>query len=120
MTPMHMPADASPALHKLLADFEGGRKAALARVVSMIEDGRAGSDLLLAAMHPRVGRARRIGLTGPPGAGKSTLTTGLAALQLGHSYIGIDLEQEFLDLTQARLLDAIPSLRERPALQVVK
>lgn len=80
MTPMHMPADASPALHKLLADFEGGRKAALARVVSMIEDGRAGSDLLLAAMHPRVGRARRIGLTGPPGAGKSTLTTGLAAL----------------------------------------
>lgn len=47
-------------------------------------------------------------------------TTGLAALQLGHSYIGIDLEQEFLDLTQARLLDAIPSLRERPALQVVK
>lgn len=47
-------------------------------------------------------------------------TTGLAALQLGHSYIGIDLEQEFLDLTQARLLDAIPTLRERPALQVVK
>jgi LAO/AO transport system kinase len=30
-------------------------------------------------MHPRVGRARRIGLTGPPGAGKSTLTTLLAA-----------------------------------------
>lgn len=47
-------------------------------------------------------------------------TTGMAAIQLGHSYIGIDLEQEFVDLTQARLLDAHPALRERPALQVVK
>jgi site-specific DNA-methyltransferase (adenine-specific) len=47
-------------------------------------------------------------------------TTGLAAVTLGHSYIGIDLEQEFLDLTVARLLDADPSLRERPPLQVVK
>ncbi|MBW7934031.1 MAG: methylmalonyl Co-A mutase-associated GTPase MeaB [Gemmatimonadaceae bacterium] len=45
----------------------------------MVEDGRAGTDLLLAALHAHVGRARRIGLTGPPGAGKSTLTTCLAA-----------------------------------------
>jgi LAO/AO transport system kinase len=44
-----------------------------------VENRRAGSDLLLAAMHPLVGRARRIGLTGPPGAGKSTLTTLVAA-----------------------------------------
>ena len=34
-----------------------------------------GFDALLAALHPRIGRARRIGITGPPGAGKSTLTT---------------------------------------------
>jgi LAO/AO transport system kinase len=46
----------------------------------MVEDGRAGADLLLAAMHARVGRARRIGLTGPPGAGKSTIANRLAAL----------------------------------------
>src|ERR1019366_8604581 len=30
-------------------------------------------------MHPHIGRAHRIGITGPPGAGKSTLTTLLAA-----------------------------------------
>ncbi|PCC70181.1 site-specific DNA-methyltransferase (adenine-specific) [Nannocystis exedens] len=47
-------------------------------------------------------------------------TTGVAAVTLGHSYMGIDLEQEYIDLTQARLLDAVPSLRERPALQVVR
>ncbi len=45
----------------------------------MVENHRAGFDRLLGAMHPRTGRARRIGLTGPPGAGKSTLATGLAA-----------------------------------------
>ena len=66
MSTLTLPSDAPRALHKLLDDFAAGRKAALARVVSMIEDGRAGADLLLAAMHPRVGRSRRIGPTGPP------------------------------------------------------
>ena len=74
-----LPSNAPPALVSLAADFSAGRKAALARVVSIVENQRMGSDLLLAAMHPLVGRARRIGLTGPPGAGKSTLTTLLAA-----------------------------------------
>lgn len=47
-------------------------------------------------------------------------TTGVAAVQQGHSYVGIDLEDEFIELTRARLLDADASLRERPALQVVQ
>jgi len=62
----------------LLADLFGGRKVAMARAVSIIEDRRRGWEELLAACHPRVGAARRIGITGPPGAGKSTLTTLLA------------------------------------------
>ena len=62
---------------RLLADFAAGRKAALARAISIVENHRPGFDQLLAAWHPKVGRARRIGLTGPPGAGKSTLTTAL-------------------------------------------
>lgn len=59
---------------RLLADFDARRPAALARAVSMVENHRDGYDELMAALHPRIGRTRRIGITGPPGAGKSTLT----------------------------------------------
>jgi LAO/AO transport system kinase len=67
------------AMGSLLAQFDAGKKAALARAVSIVENRRPGADALLAALHPRLGRAQRIGITGPPGAGKSTLTTELAA-----------------------------------------
>ena len=62
---------------RLIADFAAGRTAALARAISIVENHRSGFDTLLALWHPKLGRARRIGVTGPPGAGKSTLTTGL-------------------------------------------
>jgi LAO/AO transport system kinase len=71
----------TPAQEKLLADFTAGRAAALARVVSIVENRRPGFEALLAALHPQLGRAWRIGLTGPPGAGKSTLTN-----RLTHEY----------------------------------
>ena len=38
----------------------------------------AGARKVFENVHPLIGRARRIGVTGPPGAGKSTLTTCLA------------------------------------------
>ena len=58
----------------LITDFEAGKLAALARAVSIVENHRSGYDQLMARLHPKIGRARRLGLTGPPGAGKSTLT----------------------------------------------
>jgi LAO/AO transport system kinase len=63
----------------LLDDFDAGRKAALARAVSIVENHRPGFDTLLGRLQSRIGRARRIGITGPPGAGKSTVTTALAS-----------------------------------------
>ncbi len=70
------------AIERVLAGFEAGQKAALARAVSIIEDQREGHERLAGVLHPKLGRARRIGLTGPPGAGKSTLTTLLAETYL--------------------------------------
>lgn len=64
-------------IDRLLADFDAGKPAALARAVSIVENQREGYDRLLATLHPRIGRARRVGVTGPPGAGKSTLNTQL-------------------------------------------
>src|SRR5688572_3804619 len=64
---------------RLLDDFAAGKKPALARAVSVVENHREGFDDLLATLHSRIGRARRIGITGPPGAGKSTLTAALVS-----------------------------------------
>ena len=63
----------------LLADLLAGRTPALARAISVVENGRPGFERLLAGAHPSLGRARRIGVTGPPGAGKSTLVERLVA-----------------------------------------
>ena len=83
---MTVPADitaAPPAIRTLLTSFDAGHRAALARAISIVENHRDGFDALLAVLHPRLGRARRVGITGPPGAGKSTITTALVeALRL--------------------------------------
>lgn len=57
----------------LLTGIEAGHMPSLARAISVVENGRPGFEDLLSRLHDRAGRAHRIGVTGPPGAGKSTL-----------------------------------------------
>jgi LAO/AO transport system kinase len=59
----------------LLRGFEAHKPRALARAISRAESGRGGE--LVRALYSRTGRAMTIGLTGPPGVGKSTLASGL-------------------------------------------
>ncbi len=60
----------------ILTGLESGEIAALARAISLVENQRDGFERVLAALHKKIGKGstHRIGITGPPGAGKSTLT----------------------------------------------
>jgi LAO/AO transport system kinase len=59
----------------LLAEFRKGNPRALARAISACESGRGAP--LIAALYAQTGRALTIGLTGPPGVGKSTLCSAI-------------------------------------------
>ena len=58
---------------RMLERLRAGDVRALARAVSMVEDGDALAAELIVACRPFAGGALRVGVTGPPGAGKSTL-----------------------------------------------
>jgi LAO/AO transport system kinase len=54
-----------------------GDRRAVARAISLVEDGSADLPALSEALFPRTGRAYTVGLTGSPGVGKSSLAEGL-------------------------------------------
>ncbi len=65
---------------KLLDRFFDGDRIALSRVISLLENDIGRRSAILDRLYPRSGNARRIGITGPPGVGKSTLTDRLTSL----------------------------------------
>ena len=82
-----MPAAGSPAarrtewsLEELVGRVLERQPRAIGRAISMLEDARdrGGARDLVGRVYARTGRARLVGITGPPGAGKSTLVDRLA------------------------------------------
>ena len=66
------------AIQRLAERLRAGDLRALARAISLVEDHSPAARALLSACFPYTGAARRIGITGSPGAGKSTLVDQLA------------------------------------------
>ena len=63
---------------EIIESLLAGNRRALARTISLVEDGGPDAPPLLAALYPHTGRAHVIGITGAPGTGKSTLVNALA------------------------------------------
>ncbi len=60
-------------------------KRSIARLISIVESESDQSSGYLEAVHNKTGRAYRIGITGPPGAGKSTITNQISKVFLSQS-----------------------------------
>ena len=72
VAPHRVPAwrDRELTLEELIAGVRGGDRRALARAISLVEDGDALAYPLVRELYPETGRARVVGVTGPPGVGQ--------------------------------------------------
>ncbi len=68
----------------LVGRLARGERRALARLLTLVEDGSpAEQRAVVAALHPRGGGARLLGITGAPGVGKSSVTSALVGALRG-------------------------------------
>jgi len=88
-------SSAAPWLDRLFA----GDRVAIARAITAVENDTDEARPVLAAIRPRLGRARLLGFTGPPGAGKSTLVgayvSGLRAAGQTVGVVAVDPSSPF-------------------------
>jgi len=63
----------STRIQQLVKGVLRGDKRSIARTISIIENNEPEAQKLVALLYPKTGRAHVVGITGPPGAGKSTL-----------------------------------------------
>jgi LAO/AO transport system kinase len=73
-------------LEQLAAGVRAGDRRALARAISLVENGDETSYELVRELYPETGRAFVIGVTGPPGVGKSSLISSLVRHVRGHDH----------------------------------
>jgi len=73
------PRDGADGAELAAAAMTGDRRA-LARVLTAVENRTSVAEAALRALYPRAGRAHLVGVTGPPGTGKSTLVAALTRM----------------------------------------
>ncbi len=64
----------------ILERFHKGDRMALSKIISYVENQSPDYRKVLAQLYPKAGKAYRVGFTGPPGAGKSTIVDKLTSL----------------------------------------
>ncbi|MCB0009636.1 MAG: methylmalonyl Co-A mutase-associated GTPase MeaB, partial [Anaerolineales bacterium] len=65
-------------MDELIEGVRRGRRRAIARILTRVENDELAAREIIQQLHGGTGRSHIIGLTGPPGSGKSTLTTQIA------------------------------------------
>jgi LAO/AO transport system kinase len=84
---------------RLVEDVLAGGRRAVARAISMVEDGAEGLPELMAGLYPKTGMTYTVGLTGSPGVGKSSLAAELVGAAREHersvSVLAIDPTSPF-------------------------
>src|SRR5262249_39831754 len=82
-----------------------GDTRALARAITLVENGDAASYELVRALYPHTGRAYAVGLTGAPGVGKSSLVSALVAhVRTREQSVGVSAGDPSSPFTQGALL----------------
>jgi LAO/AO transport system kinase len=77
-------------LDELTAGIRAGDRRALARAISLVENGDPLAYPLVRELYPETGRAAVVGVTGPPGVGKSSLIAALVShLRAVESTVGV-------------------------------
>src|SRR6478736_257336 len=69
----------APTVPDLVARAREGEPAAVARLITLVEDASPSLREVMSALGPHTGRAHVLGITGAPGVGKSTSTSALVA-----------------------------------------
>src|SRR5664279_83311 len=82
-----------------------GDRRAVARAISLAEDEHPAAPRLLEILYPHAGRARTLGITGPPGVGKSSLIAALCTLlRARDETVGVITVDPSSHITQGALL----------------
>jgi LAO/AO transport system kinase len=83
----------------LIHKIQNGDRVAIAKAISIVEDERDENNQIMSGIFPKTGNAYRIGITGPPGAGKSSITDKLVKryrrLDKSVAVIGVDPSSPF-------------------------
>ena len=66
-------------LPKIIQGVREQSRLAISKAISIVENNRSGCEQLLSSIYSFSGSSHRIGITGPPGAGKSSLTNSLVS-----------------------------------------